>query len=95
MSSVAEAVENLRQLVASEPIRSLAAAFEEARYELALVGGPVRDAFLGREVHDLDFTTSATPDQVENLFVRSPRQYGMSGANLERLRVGSAMTRLK
>ena len=67
MSSVAEAVENLRQLVASEPIRSLAAAFEEARYELALVGGPVRDAFLGREVHDLDFTTSATPDQVEKL----------------------------
>jgi poly(A) polymerase len=26
-----------------------------------LVGGPVRDAFLGREVHDLDFTTSARP----------------------------------
>jgi len=31
------------------------------------VGGPVRDAFLGREVNDLDFTTSATPDQIEAL----------------------------
>jgi len=27
----------------------------------------VRDAFLGREVNDLDFTTSATPDQIEAL----------------------------
>jgi poly(A) polymerase len=31
------------------------------------VGGPVRDAFLGRAVNDLDFTTSATPDQIEQL----------------------------
>jgi poly(A) polymerase len=29
---------------------------------LALVGGPVRDAFLGRRSPDLDFTTDATPD---------------------------------
>ena len=32
-------------------------------HELALVGGPVRDAFLGRTSPDLDFTTDATPDQ--------------------------------
>ena len=31
--------------------------------ELALVGGPVRDAFLGRPIHDFDFTTSARPDE--------------------------------
>jgi len=67
MSSVATAIETLRQLVAQEPIRQLAEAFQVAGYELALVGGPVRDAFLGREVHDLDFTTSATPDQIEKL----------------------------
>jgi poly(A) polymerase len=67
MSSVVEAVEKLRQLVATEPIRSLAGAFDAAGFELALVGGPVRDAFLGREVHDLDFTTSATPEQIEKL----------------------------
>jgi len=67
MSSVVEAVEKLRQLVATEPIRSLAKAFDAAGFELALVGGPVRDAFLGREVHDLDFTTSATPEQIEKL----------------------------
>ena len=67
MSSVAEAVEKLRELVTREPIKSLAEAFEKAGFELALVGGPVRDAFLGREVHDLDFTTSARPDDIERL----------------------------
>ena len=33
--------------------------FAEAGHTLALVGGPVRDAMLGRSGNDLDFTTSA------------------------------------
>ena len=41
--------------------------FSEAGHELALVGGPVRDALLGRPVQDLDLTTSARPEQVEAL----------------------------
>jgi len=48
-------------------VSTLAEAFASAGHELALVGGPVRDAFLGRDVNDLDFTTSATPDQIEAL----------------------------
>ena len=67
MSSVAKAVETLRLVTSREPIKGLAEAFAAGGFELALVGGPVRDAFLGRKVHDLDFTTSATPDQVEKL----------------------------
>ena len=43
----------------------LGAAFHAAGHELALVGGPVRDAFLGRTSNDLDFATSATPDQTQ------------------------------
>ncbi|WP_068402538.1 CCA tRNA nucleotidyltransferase [Kribbia dieselivorans] len=39
--------------------------FAAAGHELALVGGPVRDAFLERVAHDLDFTTSASPEQTE------------------------------
>ena len=48
-------------------VDELSRAFSEAGHELALVGGPVRDAFLGRPVHDLDFATSATPDQTERI----------------------------
>ena len=67
MSSVAKAVETLRLVTSKEPIKGLAQAFADAGFELALVGGPVRDAFLGRPVHDLDFTTSATPEQSEKI----------------------------
>ena len=44
-------------------LRELGERFEAAGHELALVGGPVRDAFLGRTSPDLDFTTDATPDE--------------------------------
>ena len=43
----------------------LAKAFASAGREIALVGGPVRDAFLGRSSADLDFATSATPEESE------------------------------
>ncbi|MBT5431093.1 MAG: CCA tRNA nucleotidyltransferase [Micrococcales bacterium] len=39
-------------------------AFDAAGEELSLVGGPVRDAILGRVALDLDFTTSADPDKI-------------------------------
>ncbi|GAA1429733.1 CCA tRNA nucleotidyltransferase [Microlunatus lacustris] len=44
--------------------------FAEAGHELYLVGGSVRDALLGRLGSDLDFTTSARPDDVEALLRR-------------------------
>ena len=43
---------------------------ECVRHELALVGGPVRDAFLGRASNDLDFATSATPDETQEILAR-------------------------
>lgn len=41
--------------------------FVGSGHTVALVGGPVRDAFLGRTSPDLDFTTSASPDQIEQV----------------------------
>ena len=38
--------------------------FARHGHELALVGGPVRDVFLGQRPGDLDLTTDATPDRV-------------------------------
>lgn len=64
MESVAQAVTRLEALATSEPLATLAERFASAGHELALVGGPVRDAFLGRPVNDLDLTTSARPDDI-------------------------------
>jgi len=44
-------------------LKDLGARFTAKGHELALVGGPVRDAFIGRGSPDLDFTTSARPDE--------------------------------
>ncbi|GAA1980538.1 CCA tRNA nucleotidyltransferase [Isoptericola halotolerans] len=44
--------------------------FAAAGHELALVGGPVRDAFLGRASADLDFATSASPDETQRILAR-------------------------
>ncbi|MBH0116902.1 CCA tRNA nucleotidyltransferase [Salinibacterium sp. NG253] len=64
MESVAHAIESLGQLADSKPVATLSARFAAEGFELALVGGPVRDAFLGRKVTDLDFATNATPDDI-------------------------------
>lgn len=48
-------------------IDELGARFAAAGEELALVGGPVRDAMLNRMQNDLDFTTSARPEVTERL----------------------------
>ncbi|KOU05361.1 RNA nucleotidyltransferase [Streptomyces sp. NRRL F-4711] len=54
----------------NEPLRiapvadDLARRFQEAGFSLALVGGSVRDALLGRLGNDLDFTTDARPQDV-------------------------------
>jgi poly(A) polymerase len=45
----------------------LGARFTKAGEQIALVGGPVRDAMLGRLHNDLDFTTSARPETTERL----------------------------
>ena len=41
--------------------------FADSGHELAIVGGPVRDALLGRPGSDWDFSTSATPDDIEQI----------------------------
>ncbi|MGJ8722517.1 MAG: CCA tRNA nucleotidyltransferase, partial [Salinibacterium amurskyense] len=67
MESVARAIKSLDKLADSKPVATLAARFAAEGFELALVGGPVRDAFLGRKVTDLDFATNANPDDIMRL----------------------------
>lgn len=61
--------------------------FAEQGFELALVGGPVRDLLLHRPSHDLDFCTSARPEQFEPIlrhwgtgFWDMGRKFGTLGA---------------
>ncbi len=61
---MAEGVARLGDLAESPVVAALGRAFADAGHDLAIVGGPVRDALLGRAVHDLDFTTDARPDDI-------------------------------
>jgi poly(A) polymerase len=48
----------------SSTVAELGELFIRAGHELALVGGPVRDVFLGGQPKDLDLTTDAVPDRI-------------------------------
>ena len=62
VTSVADATAVLAQRAAVA--LDLGERFAAAGHELALVGGPVRDSFLGRDTDDLDLTTDARPERV-------------------------------
>ena len=59
-----DAMKNLERVTNTPLLDLLGAMFETAGYELALVGGPVRDAILGRVAPDIDLTTNASPEQI-------------------------------
>jgi len=61
----------MSELLRVEPAATaLAELFAKAGFKLALVGGSVRDALLGRLSSDLDFTTDAKPDQTRAVMAR-------------------------
>ncbi|HYI51081.1 MAG TPA: CCA tRNA nucleotidyltransferase [Microbacterium sp.] len=96
MLNMAEGVARLGALAESPIVATLAAAFAEAGHELAIVGGPVRDALLDRVTNDLDFTTDARADDI--LRIVKPlstahwdvgREFGTIGARVRDPRSGA------
>lgn len=45
--------------------------FSKNKYQIFVVGGAVRDALLNKQVDNWDFTTNATPEQIQKLFTDS------------------------
>jgi poly(A) polymerase len=63
----------MNELDAAKPgealVTRLGQIFQQAGFQLFLVGGSVRDAMLGKETHDLDFATNALPEQTRPLLL--------------------------
>ncbi|MDJ1114080.1 CCA tRNA nucleotidyltransferase [Microbacterium dauci] len=64
MLNMVDGLARLGALAESPVTAALGRAFADAGFELAVVGGPVRDALLGRPTNDLDYTTNARPDDI-------------------------------
>ena len=76
------------------PLGRLAAAFASDGHELYLVGGSVRDLYLGRVSPDLDLATDATPDEtlatlkgLTRATWEQGRAFGTIGAEISGVRV--------
>lgn len=51
-----------------EQARPILEQIQDNGFEAYYVGGSVRDYVMGRNIHDIDITTSATPDEIESIF---------------------------
>jgi len=49
----------------------LAELFKAHQYEIRVAGGAVRDILMGIIPHDVDFATTATPDQMKDMFTKA------------------------
>lgn len=76
-------------------LAELGSAFDAAGHELYLVGGSVRDALLGRLSPDLDFTTDARPEQVQQILRRWADNLWDTGIEFGTVGVGKGDHRLE
>jgi len=76
-------------------LRELGQLFAEAGHELYLVGGSVRDALLQRPLTDLDFTTDARPDRVQQVVRRWADGLWDTGIEFGTVGVGKGTDRLE
>lgn len=72
-------VENSHQIDVDDPnfssiftpeLHKLSDIFKRHNVELRIAGGAVRDFLLGKQPHDVDFATPATPDEMQEIFMK-------------------------
>ncbi len=76
-------------------LAELGSAFDAAGHEIYLVGGSVRDALLGRLSPDLDFTTDARPELVQQILRRWADSLWDTGIEFGTVGVGKGDRRLE
>ncbi|XP_049589730.1 CCA tRNA nucleotidyltransferase 1, mitochondrial isoform X2 [Syngnathus scovelli] len=52
----------------TDGLNELAETFKKNQYELRIAGGAVRDLLSGKQPEDVDFATTATPDEMKRMF---------------------------
>lgn len=60
----------------SDNAKTVTSTLKRAGFEAYVVGGSIRDGFLGKQPKDFDVTTNATPEEVKALFSRNARIIG-------------------
>ncbi|KAG8007298.1 CCA tRNA nucleotidyltransferase 1 [Nibea albiflora] len=56
------------QSLFNDGLNGLAEVFEKHQYELRIAGGAVRDLLSGKRPEDVDFATTATPEDMKRMF---------------------------
>ncbi|XP_028262124.1 CCA tRNA nucleotidyltransferase 1, mitochondrial isoform X1 [Parambassis ranga] len=56
------------QCLFTDGLNGLADVFEKHQYELRIAGGAVRDLLSGKRPEDVDFATTATPEEMKHMF---------------------------
>lgn len=60
----------MEKISISPELKKMNSIFEAAGFEAYLVGGALRDTIMGKEAHDWDVATNATPKDVMRIFHR-------------------------
>lgn len=81
------AEKNTLSLSVPDFVVSVAQTLHDAGFEVYLVGGCVRGLIMGREIADWDFTTNATPEQIQDLFTHTvyENDFGTVGVVLDEI----------
>ncbi|CAK1550497.1 unnamed protein product [Leptosia nina] len=68
------------QNIFTQEVLDLKAIFDKYNYELRIAGGAVRDLLMDQQAKDLDFATTATPNEMKDMFTKeNVRMINMSG----------------
>ncbi|CAH2312679.1 CCA tRNA nucleotidyltransferase 1, mitochondrial [Pelobates cultripes] len=55
----------------TDGLKTLTNLFAQEKHEIRIAGGAVRDLLVGNQPHDVDFATTATPDQMKAMFLKA------------------------